>query len=796
MIFSVEWLKEFVDPEMELQSLAEELTMAGLEVDGLIPVANDCTGIVVGEVTSVVKHPDADKLSLCKVSDGENSFQVVCGAANVREGLKAPFAKVGAEIYSTEDEKPFKIKAAKIRGTESNGMLCSAEELGMAEASEGLLELPEDAPVGEDVRCYLNLNDTSIELDLTPNRGDCLGMLGLAREVGVLCRKDVLIEEPVRAAVTIDEELPIEITAVDACPRYLGRVIRNINLNSESPGWMQEKLRRSGVRSIDPIVDVTNFVLMELGQPMHAFDYEKLEGGIGVRFSEPNEKLVLLDGKEVELTSRTLLITDAKQPVAIAGVMGGLKTSVTKQTQHVFLECAFFSQLAISGKARSYGMHTDASHRYERGVDYQLQHRAMERATNLMLEIVGGEAGPITEALGNLPEPRTVTLKFASILKFLGIDIEKAEVLDILKRLGFQLVQQTEDELSIEVPSYRFDISIEADLIEELARIYGYNKLPQTAGLASQSLKSLPESQLSLSRLQHQLVALGYQEVITYSFIDPGHCKLVMGEEVDVISLQNPISQEMSVMRPSIIPGLLSTLSYNENRQQDRLRLFETGLVFQKEGDETLQSSMISGLIFGKRNPDNWSNNKELSDFYDLKGDIENLLGLAGGSEPISFLAGNHPSFHSGQCAAVKSGKHQLGHIGALHPAIHREMGFKGPVFLFELYLEAVQSKQLPRIEKLSKFPEVSRDLAVVIEESICSDDILSTVREEAGEFLSYLRIFDVYQGDAIGENKKSIALGLTWQHPSRTLSDEEVNIIISSCVNALQDKFNANLRN
>jgi phenylalanyl-tRNA synthetase beta chain len=796
MIFSVEWLKEFIDPEMELESLVEELTMAGLEVDGLIPVANNFTGIVVGEVTSVVKHPDADKLSLCEVSDGESSFQVVCGAANVREGLKAPFAKAGSKIYSAAGEQPFKIKNAKIRGIESNGMLCSAEELGMAESSEGLLELLGEAPVGEDIRCYLNLNDTSIELDLTPNRGDCLGMIGLAREMGVLCRKDILNKKNSRVTVAINEEFPIKITAMDACPRYLGRVIRNIDLNSDSPVWMQEKLRRSGLRSIDPIVDVTNFVLMELGQPMHAFDYEQLKGGIKVRFSEPNEKLILLDGKEVELTPETLLVADTEQPVAIAGVMGGLKSSVTKQTQHVFLECAFFAPLAISGKARSYGMHTDASHRYERGVDYNLQHQAMERATELLLEIVGGEPGPITEALGTLPEARTVTLNFASIPRFLGINIEKAEVLDILLRLGFQLIHETKNELSLEVPSYRFDISIEADLIEELARIYGYNKLPQTAGLTNQSLKSLPESQLSLSRLQHQLVALGYQEIITYSFIDPDHCKLVMRNGKDNICLENPISQEMSVMRPSIIPGLLSTLSYNENRQQDRLRLFETGLVFQKEGRKITQSNMISGLIFGKRYPVNWSNNKDLNDFYDLKGDVESLLGLAGSSEPIAFLAGNHPSLHSGQCAVIKSGELELGHIGSLHPAIHREMDFNGPVFLFELYLDAIQSKLLPRAEKLSKFPEVSRDLAVVVEKSVCSDEILSAVREMAGEFLSDLRIFDVYQGDAIAQNEKSIALGLTWQHPSRTLSDEEINTIIGSCVNVLQDKFNANLRN
>lgn len=795
MIFSENWLKEWVDPEMDTQQLMDELTMAGLEVDGCSPVARQFSGIFVAVVESVDKHPNADKLSLCQVNDGATTHQVVCGAPNVRAGLKFPFAKIGAEIITTEGEKPFKIKPAKIRGIESQGMLCSAEELGLAESSDGLLELPADASLGQDIREYLGVDDNSIELDLTPNRGDCLGMIGLAREVGVLCRKEVKQQQFAPVASTIDEEFPIEINAKDECPRYLGRVIRNINLNTASPLWMQEKLRRSGLRSIDPIVDVTNFVLMELGQPMHAFDYAKLSGKIDVRMAKADEKLVLLDGKEIELTPETLLIADSEKAVAIAGIMGGLATSVTAATKDVFLECAFFSPLAIAGKARAYGMHTDASHRYERGVDFQLQRQAMERATQLLLEIVGGEAGPITEAIGNLPPTQQVELRFESVPNILGVDIETDEIVDILTRLGFSIVEKSAEALLIEVPSFRFDVSIEVDLIEELARIYGYNRLPKTPGLAPQVLKSKPEASLSLARLRHQLVALGYQEVVTYSFIDPSMAALICPDH-EAITLQNPISEDMSVMRTSILPGLLSTLIYNQNRQRERVRLFESGLVFTKEDGETLQRGMLSGLIAGTKNPENWNNNKDVVDFYDVKGDVEVLLGLGGKGSEFSFIPVQLPSFHTGQCARVEVDGTPVGHIGALHPAVQRELGIDGAVYMFELNLEQLQMAVLPQASVLSRFPEVNRDLAIVIDETVSADAIQACLSANAGEYLSNCRIFDVYQGDAVTKGKKSVALGLTWQHPSRTLSDEEINTIISSCVNALHDKFNANLRN
>ncbi len=769
--------------------------MAGLEVAGVTPVARQCSGIVVGLVESVEAHPDADKLSLCSVSDGAGSFQVVCGAPNVRAGLKVPFAKLGAEIIESTDAKPFKIKKAKIRGVESNGMLCSSEELGLEESSEGLLELHGNANVGEDIRSCLKFDDTSIELDLTPNRGDCLGMIGLAREVGVIARKDVKpLDFPIPVESIVDE-FAIKITAKDACPRYLGRVIKNINLNCESPLWMKEKLRRSGLRSIDPVVDVTNYVLMELGQPMHAFDLAKLEGHIDVRLAKQNEKLQLLDGKEVELTPDTLLITDASRPVAIAGIMGGMATAVSELTQHVFLECAFFAPLAVSGKARAYGMHTDASHRYERGVDYQLQRTAMQRATQLLLDICGGEAGPITEAIGKLPEPIEVSLNYASISSLLGIQMDQTEVKDILGRLGFGLAADDDEGLRVAVPSYRFDVSIEADLIEELARIYGYNKLPQTGGLGKQSLNSKPESHIELGQIRQQLVALGYQEVITYSFIEPSLADTLFPDQPGV-PLQNPISADMAVMRTSILPGLISTLKYNENRQIERIRIFESGLVFQRNGEEIKQTAMLAGLVSGNRMPINWNNNKDLSDFYDLKGDVELLLALGLEPERYSFKAAEYACFQSGQCARIDKEGERVGHIGALHPAMQRKLGITGNCYLFEVELAPLQERRLPAACALSKFPEVSRDLAILINSNTASSDVLASVRENAGEHLTDLRIFDVYQGDAVAKDKKSIALGLTWQHPSRTLSEDDISTIISKCVNGLQDKFNANLRN
>jgi phenylalanyl-tRNA synthetase beta chain len=796
MIFSEQWIREWVNPSIDTAGLMEQLTMAGLEVDGSAPVANFFSGIVVGEVLSVDAHPDADKLSVCRVSDGDDELQVVCGAPNVRAGMKAPFARLGAEIHAPDSDKPFVIKQAKLRGLDSSGMLCSAEELGLEESSDGLLELMADAPVGEDIREYLKLDDTSIELDLTPNRGDCLCIAGLAREIGTLYAAEVCAPQIEPMVASIDDVFKVDITAADQCPRYLGRVIRGIDPSAETPLWMQEKLRRCGLRSIDPVVDVTNFVLIELGQPMHAFDLGKLHGAIDVRLAREGEKITLLDGKEVAMSSDTLVIADQSGPVAMAGIMGGAGTAVGDDTRDVFLECAFFAPLAIAGKARSYGLHTDASHRYERGVDYQLQWRATERATQLLLDIVGGEAGPIEESLGNLPQAREVTLQYESVPRFLGVALEREHIKDILQRLGLKVASESETAITLGVPSYRFDIEIEADLIEELARVHGYNNIPPVGGMGRQVLTARREGRLPIQRVRQHLVAFGYQEVVTYSFIDPKLSKLLCGESASPVALQNPISADMSVMRSSLLPGLVATLKYNENRQQERMRLFETGQVFSELVEGFAQPTMLAGLVSGSQMPKNWSNSNKIIDFYDVKGDIESLLALGASVTGFEFVPSHHTAMHGGQCAEIRHNGKAIGYVGAIHPSIKREMDLNSDVFVFELQLDALLERQIPAARPLSRHPEVTRDLAVLVDNETSAADILASVRENAGDFLTELRLFDVYQGDAVESGKKSLALGLTWQHPSRTLNDDEVNEIIACCIKALEEKFEARLRN
>jgi phenylalanyl-tRNA synthetase beta chain len=792
MIFSESWLREFVDPGMSTAELVETLTMAGLEVDNVTSAASQFSGVVVGRVESTEQHPDADKLSVCRVTDGVTDYQVVCGAPNVRPGLLVPFAKVGAVLGG--GEKPFKIKAAKLRGVESNGMLCSAEELGLAESSDGLLELPETLTVGKDIRVALDLDDKLIELDLTPNRGDCLGMIGLAREVGVLARAPVKGLEFPSVEITTQRSIPVATAAPDACPTYLGRVIENINIEAPSPYWLQERLRRSGLRSIDPVVDVTNLMLLELGHPMHAFDADKLQGTVTARFASEGEKLTLLDDRDVVLGSETLLIADEAQALAMAGVMGGLSSSVTRETKSIFLECAFFSPLAIAGKARSYGMHTDASHRYERGVDYALQARALDRATALLLEIVGGNAGPVSVATGNLPESRQVRLTFSNVKRLLGVEIPQAECLDILSRLGLVEIASDTESCVFTVPSFRFDISIEADLIEEIARVFGYNKLPETLGMGAQRLPKIAESVRPVSALKRILVAEGYQEAINYSFIDPDLAQNVYPERQTVL-LQNPLSAEMSVMRPSVLPGLLSTLSYNLNRQRERVRLFEEGLVFERRDGAITQTRKIAGLVYGSLNPISWNQPKQAVDFYDIKGAVESLLDLGLGAGAYEFVKGEHSALHPGQCAEVRCKGEPIGFVGALHPRLQRHFGFPSKAYLFELDTAALVEGRLPAASALSRYPEVSRDLAVVVSAGIAAGDLASCIRVNAGDDLTELTTFDVYEGPGVGEGRKSVAFGLTWQHPSRTLSDEEISAIIAKCIKALESDFNAELR-
>lgn len=790
MKFSECWLREWVNPPLKTEELLKLLTMAGLEVDSIDQAAAQFSGVVVGEVLSVTKHPDAEKLSVCEVNDGKENLQVVCGASNVRAGLKVPFAKIGA-VLSAE----LKIKKAKLRGVESNGMLCSATELGLAEESDGLLELPSDAPTGADIRQYLQLDDVVIDVDLTPNRGDCLSVAGLAREIGVLTKTEVIAPNITPVGATIAETFSVELMSPLDCPRYLGRIIRNINPHAQTPLWMEEKLRRSGLRSIDPVVDVTNFVLLELGQPMHAFDFGKLEGGIRVRRAIQDEKLVLLDGKEVTLTSNTLVIADHQKVVAMAGIMGGKHTAVGSKTTEIFLESAFFSPLAIAGKARSYGMHTDAAHRYERGVDYNLPPVAMERATALLLEIVGGQAGPVIESKAALPIISPVALRAKRIEALLGMSLPAEEVNDILLRLGLQQVSACPESATWSIPSWRFDLSIEADLIEECARVYGYDRLPVTSPKASLSLQSQPEKITPIKSIRSALTGLGYQEVVTYSFVEPELEDALALNNNEAIKLANPISQDMSVMRSNLWPGLILTLKHNQNRQQVRIRLFESGLTFSRKNNEIKQTLKVGCLIWGARQPEQWGAPEREVDFFDIKGDAETILALTHASQEFSFEPGEHPALQPGQSAQIYRKGIAVGWLGALHPKLIQAIDVPGKVYLLELDYELIKPGNVAVVTELSRFPLVRRDLALIVGQSVTAGSIHQLLKSTAGPDLKELIIFDLYDGQNIEKGKKSLALGLTFQHPSRTLADAEINPIIDSCINALAATFNAELR-
>ncbi|MFA7944497.1 phenylalanine--tRNA ligase subunit beta [Pseudomonas brenneri] len=791
MKFSEQWLRGWVSPQVNRDELVARLSMAGLEVDSVTPAAGVFSGVVVGEVLSTEQHPDADKLRVCQVSNGAQTFQVVCGAPNVRPGLKIPFAMIGAELPGD-----FKIKKAKLRGVESNGMLCSQAELQVGEGNDGLMELPADAPVGQDIRAYLDLEDASIEVDLTPNRGDCLSLAGLAREVGALYNAPVT--RPVVAAVPAvhDEVRSIEVLAPSACPRYLGRVIRNVDLSKPTPLWMVERLRRADVRSIDAAVDITNYVMLELGQPLHAFDLAEINGGIRVRMAEEGEKLVLLDGQEVTLRSDTLVIADHSRALAIAGVMGGEHSGVSATTRDVFLESAFFDQIAVAGKARSYGLHTDASHRYERGVDWQLAREAMERATGLLLEITGGEAGPITETVSeqHLPSIAPVTLRAQRVEQMLGLVIEEAEIVRLLTGLGLGISADGAGQWRVEVPSHRFDISLEVDLIEELARLYGYNRLPVRYPQARLAPQPKTEARAHLPELRRLLVARGYQEAVTYSFIDPKQFEL-FNPGVEPLLLANPISNDMAAMRSSLWPGLVKALSHNLNRQQDRVRMFESGLRFVGQLDGLKQEPMLAGVVCGSRLPEGWAQGRDPVDFFDVKADVEAVLGFAGALDAFAFVPGSHPALHPGQTARIEREGRLVGFVGAIHPELSKTLGLDRPVFVFELVLAEVATGKMPKFSELSRFPEVRRDLALVADRDVAASAVLEVIRENAGEWLTDLRLFDVYQGKGIDPHRKSLAVGLTWQHPSRTLNDDEVNTTTQNILTSLEQRLNATLR-
>ena len=794
MKFSESWLREWVNPDITTDELTHQITMAGLEVDGVDPVAGQFSGVVVGEVVECGQHPDADKLQVTKVNVGEDELlDIVCGAKNCRLGLKVAVAKVGAVLPGD-----FKIKKAKLRGQPSFGMLCSESELGLAESADGIIELPTDAPIGTDIRDYLDLNDVTIDVDLTSNRGDCLGIKGLAREVGVL--NSLAVNAPVIEAVkpSIDDTRDIKLSAPQACARYLGRVIKGIDLNATTPLWMVEKLRRCGVRSIDPVVDITNYVLLEQGHPMHAFDLDKIDGGIDVRFANKEEKLTLLDGNEVTLNEETLVIADDNKSLAMAGIFGGLNSGVTTDSHDIFLESAFFAPLAILGKARQYGLHTDASHRYERGVDPQLQRDAMERATQLLLEIVGGSAGPITEAVSeeHLPQVNQVTLRREKLDSRIGHHIEDNKVTEILTRLGFDVTFE-DNVWQVAVPAYRFDISIEVDLIEEVARIYGYNNIPNISPVATLAMSEHKEAKISVARLRQTLVNRDYQEAITYSFVDPKVQRLIHPEQA-VMTLPHPISTEMSEMRVSLWTGLLQAVAYNQNRQQSRVRLFETGLRFipdESAENGVRQDNMIAGVICGGRHQEHWSMDKSGVDFFDAKSDVEALLSLTEDAGAYQFSKAEIDALHPGQTAAIYKNETLVGYVGTLHPELERKLGLNGRTLVFELLLSEILEQKLPEATDISRFPANRRDIAVVVKDDVSAKKVLQLIEKVGGNYLVDLNLFDVYQGESIETGYKSLAIAMVLQDHEKTLEEKDINEVVNRVVETLKDELDASLR-
>ncbi|MBY5991391.1 phenylalanine--tRNA ligase subunit beta [Ferrimonas balearica] len=794
MKFSESWLREWVNPAISTEELSEQISMAGLEVDGVEPVAAEFNGVLVGEVVECGQHPDADKLRVTKVNvGGEELLDIVCGAANCRQGLKVAVATVGAELPGG-----FKIKKAKLRGQPSHGMLCSFTELGIDIESDGIIELPVDAPVGTDIREYLALDDRQIEVDLTPNRADCLGLVGLAREVGVLNRVAVTEPEVAAVAPATDAAHGIRVEAPEHCPRYLGRVVKNVNVQAQTPLWMQEKLRRGGIRSIDAVVDITNFLLLEYGQPMHAFDLAKLNGDIQVRMARAGDTLTLLDGTEVEPREDTLLIADDKGPLALAGIFGGEHSGVTGETTEVLLECAFFNPLSIIGKARSYGLHTDSSHRFERGVDPQLQSKVMERATALLTEICGGEAGPVVEVKSDdhLPKPATITLRREKLDALLGHHIGDEDVAEILTRLGCE-VSTLEGGWQAKAPSWRFDMAIEQDLIEEVARIYGYNSIPNLAPVAKLTMTDHTEAKLPLKRLRSLLVDRGFQEAITYSFVDPKlQARLHPG--VDPMMLPNPISSEMSAMRLSLWTGLLGAVAHNQARQQVRVRLFETGLRFIPDADVDMgvrQEPMLAAVIAGTQSDEHWDMAANTVDFFDLKGDLEAVLGLTNDPHQFGFRAAQHPALHPGQCAEILKGDQVVGLIGAIHPQHEKKLGLNGRTIVFEIQQDAVLTRQLPEAQPVSRFPANRRDIAIVVDEAIPAGDVEKMIRKVGGNQLVAVNLFDVYRGKGVNEGQKSLAIALTLQDVERTLEEKEIAEAVENIVATLKSEFNAQLR-
>ena len=775
MKFSENWLRSWVNPALSNTDLAHQLTMAGLEVEALEAVAPPFNNVVVGEVLEVVKHPNADRLNVCQVNVGEATpLTIVCGAANVAVGVKVPCARIGAKLPGD-----FVIKQAKVRSVESFGMLCSAKELGLAEESDGLWLLPADAPVGSSIRDYLELDDTLFTLKLTPNRSDCLSIAGVAREVAAIAGGTLHAVQGHAVAATVADTLQINVEAKAACPLYCGRIVKDVNAAAATPVWMARRLERSGLRQINAVVDITNYVMLEQGQPLHAFDLAKLSGGITVRHARAAEKLTLLNNQTVELQNDMLVIADDAHALALAGIMGGADSGVATTTTDVFIESAFFAPDEIAGKGRRLALSTDSSYRFERGIDFAATRLALERATQLLLEICGGQAGAISEVRGAMPERPGILLRVSRVERVLGIALDAGQISALLQRLQFVFAQQGAD-FSVTPPSYRFDLTLEEDLIEELARLVGYDNIPALAPVAA--LNMLPQSELQrpLSHLRQLMVARDYQETVSYAFVD-AKSELDLCANAAAVTLQNPIASHLAVMRSSLLSGLIAALRINLSRKQARVRLFETGACF--AGASYAQNERFSGLCYGTQFAEQWGIAARNVDFFDVKADVEALFAPV----TLSFVAATHPALHPGRSAQIKLNDQAVGWIGELHPQWVQQYDFPLAPVWFEVDMAALLQSKVPNAGELSKFPPVRRDLAVVVDENVTVQHLLAAMQIDQTPFVVEIALFDVYRGKGVEIGKKSLAFRVLLQDTQKTLTDIEVEQSILRLVAVLQ---------
>lgn len=794
MKISEQWLRQFVNPALTTAELTHQMTMIGLSIESFEPVAGAFSGVVIGEVLATRQHPNADKLTCCDVSIGSDQpLHIVCGAPNVRAGLKVAVATVGAVLPGD-----FKIKEAKLRGELSQGMLCSAKELqlklGHSEA-DGIIELPCDAKIGDDFRAYFKAEDHIIDIEITPNRGDCLGVYGVARDIATA---NTLAISPMSVAKVPSKSaahFSVSVDAPEDCPRYAGRVIRAVNNHVQTPSYMQHALQRAGIRLINPVVDVCNFVMLELGQPMHAFDLSTLSNKVVVRRAKPTEKLTLLDEREITLTADDVVIADENKPHALAGIMGGLHSAVSNTTCDIFLEAAFFTPKTVCLSKRRHNANSDSSYRFERGVDFNLPVVAIERATQLIMDMAGGEPADVIEVVSenHLPRRDAIILKHSDIQRIVGISIASEKVVAILHALGMQ-VKAVDSHYEVIPPSYRFDMALSIDLIEELARMTGYNDIPAADMVAPLLMQSAVESKLCDKRIRQFCVDRDYHEAMTYSFIEPS-VHALFAPDIKPMTLQNPLSQDMSVMRTSVWPGLLQALQMNVRYQRQRARLFEIGLCFLPTETELLQTQYLGFAVTGSVRDEQWSEKERSVDFYDLKADVMALLSLIPGVEAYHWKSDIHPALHPGRSAALYRRDQLVGWLGELHPSIITHFDMPQPVTVCEIALAGIRESDALRYQAFSRFPMVRRDLAVVLDENTSADEVKRIIAAEAGALLKSTHIFDVYQGKGIEMGKKSLALGLTFQDPSRTLKDEEINTIIHGVVTALTRELGATLR-